>query len=52
MWYLDLLLYTAGAILGSVITQLVYNIIMVHKQRKAAANLPPRRPIGFKTNHE
>lgn len=52
MWYWDLLLYTAGAILGSVITQLVYDIIMVHKQRKAAANLPPRRPIGFKTNYE
>lgn len=52
MWYWDLLLYTAGAILGSVITQLVYNIIMVHKQRKAAANTPPRRPIGFNTNYE
>lgn len=47
MWYWDLLLYTVGFILGSVITQFVYNIIMVHKQRKAAVNIPSRRPIGF-----
>lgn len=52
MWYWDLLLYTVGSILGSVITQFVYNIIMVHKQRKAAVNIPPRRPIGFNTNYE
>lgn len=52
MWYWDLLLYTVGSILGSVITQVVYNITMVHKQEKAAANIPPRRPIGFNTNYE
>lgn len=52
MWYLDLLLYTVGSILGSVITQFVYNIIMAHKQKKAAANIPPRRPIGFNANYE
>ena len=52
MWYWDLLLYTIGSILGSVITQVVYNITMVYKQKKAAANTPPRRPIGFNTNYE
>ena len=52
MWYWDLLLYTVGSILGSIITQFVYNIIMVHKQEKAATNTPPRRPIGFNTNYE
>ena len=52
MWYLDLLLYTVGSVLGSVITQLVYSVIMTQKQKKAAANIPPRRPIGFNTNYE
>lgn len=52
MWYWDLLLYTVGSILGSVITQFVYNITMAHKQKKAAVNTPPRRPIGFDTNYE
>ena len=52
MWYLDLLLYTVGSVLGSVITQLIYNVIMTQKQKKAAANIPPRRSIGFNTNYE
>lgn len=52
MWYWDLLLFTVGSILGSVITQFVYNIIMIHKQKKAAANTPPRRPIGFNSTYE